>query len=64
MNKRTNFGKIYLLNVNIKKVNKIKVKNAWFTKKKGINWGIIWYVYRIFSYIYHNFTKKAKKDLQ
>ena len=41
INRRTNLGKIYLLNVKTKIVNKIKVKNAWFTKKNGINCGII-----------------------
>jgi len=28
INKRTNLGKIYLLNIKTKKVNKTKVKNA------------------------------------
>ena len=41
INKRTNLGKIYLLNVKTKTVNIIKVKSAWLKKKKGINWGII-----------------------
>jgi hypothetical protein len=43
INKRTNLGKIYLLNIKTKKVNKTKVKNAWFTKKNGINCGILYY---------------------
>ena len=39
-NKRTNLGKIYLVNIyNINK-SKEKLKIAWFTKKNGINWGI------------------------
>ena len=41
INKRTNLGKIYLLNVKTKIINKIKVKSAVFTKKNGINCGIV-----------------------
>jgi len=62
INKRTNLGKIYLLNVKTKKANKIKVKIAWFTKKNGINCGIVYYIYGIFSYIYHNLYKSKKQN--
>ena len=41
-NKRTNLGKRYLLNIYVKKINNIKAKIIWFTKKKGINCGIYW----------------------
>jgi hypothetical protein len=62
INKRTNLGKIYLLNVKTKKINKIKVKSAWFTKKNGINCGIVYYIYGIYSYIYHKFYKSKKQN--
>jgi len=41
LNKRTNLGNIYLENTYIIIVSKIKLNVTWFTKKKGINCGIL-----------------------
>lgn len=41
LNKRTNLGKIYLVNTYIIIVNNKKLNITWFTKKKGISCGII-----------------------
>jgi hypothetical protein len=40
LNKRTNFGNIYLVNIYIINVSKTKLNITWLTKKNGINWGI------------------------
>lgn len=40
LNKRTNLGNIYLVNIYIINNNKEKLNITWLTKKNGINWGI------------------------
>lgn len=53
INKRTNQGKINLLKVINKTLNKIRVKTTWLKKKKGTNCGIFYiYSYYIFFYIF------------
>jgi hypothetical protein len=42
LNKRTNLGNKYLVNIYIIIVNKAKLNKTWFTKKKGINCGIVY----------------------
>lgn len=37
LNKRTNLGNKYLVNIYIIIVSKAKLNNTWFTKKKGIS---------------------------
>ena len=39
-NKRTNLGKIYLVNIYIINKSKEKLNIIWLTKKNGTNWGI------------------------
>ena len=46
LNKRTNLGNKYLEKIYIIIVNKAKLNNTWFTKKKGISCGI--FLYKIF----------------
>jgi hypothetical protein len=41
LNKRTNLGKIYLVNKYIKETKKKKLNTNWLTKKNGISWGIV-----------------------
>jgi hypothetical protein len=40
LNNRTNLGKIYLVNKYTIIISNKKLKVTWFTKKKGISWGI------------------------
>lgn len=42
LNKRTNLGNKYLVNIYIIIVNKAKLNKTWFTKKKGISCGIFY----------------------
>ena len=42
LNKRTNLGNKYFVNVYIIIVNKTKLNITWLTKKKGISCGIIY----------------------
>jgi hypothetical protein len=39
-NKRTNLGKIYLVNIYIINKSKEKLNTTWLTKKNGTNWGM------------------------
>jgi hypothetical protein len=45
LNKRTNLGNMYLENMYIITVKSIKLNVTWFTKKKGINCGILYVLY-------------------
>ena len=66
LNKRTNLGNKYFVNVYIRIVNKTKLKITWLTKKKGISCGIIYlikiiqsssaYWIFLFKYIKHNYV--------
>jgi len=40
VNKRTNLGKMYLENTNIKAAIIANANVTWFIKKNGTNWGI------------------------
>ena len=46
LNKDTVLGSMYLVNMYIIIVNNKKLNTTWFTKKKGINWGI-YKIYKI-----------------
>lgn len=59
LNKRTNLGKIYLVNIYTSKTIKKKLNTIWLTKKNGISWGIFLF-YFIYSFIYLNPIKSAK----
>ena len=59
LNKRTNLGNKYLEKIYIITVNKTKLNNTWFTKKKGISCGI--FLYNIFIKII--FFISLKKSL-
>lgn len=39
-NKRTNLGRIYLVNIYVINKSKEKLNITWLTKKNGTNWGI------------------------
>jgi hypothetical protein len=40
LNKRTNLGNTYLVNIYIMNKSNEKLNITWFTKKNGINWGM------------------------
>lgn len=44
-NKRTNLGKTYLLNINTSITNIANAKTTWLIKKKGTNWGMIYWMF-------------------
>ena len=52
LNKDTVLGNIYLVNMYIIIVISKKLNITWFTKKKGINWGIFFYIVYTFFYAY------------
>lgn len=54
---RTNLGNIYLEKAYTNIVNIAKVNTTWFTKKKGINWGM--FIITDIDIIYVIYTKKV-----